>query len=172
LPDPIAEAMQAAGGKVSIVDFADFECPFCRMTHAELSPVLERRKDKVHVVRKHVPLRIHAHALDAARAGCCGENLGKGEEMANALFEAPPEELTPEGCEKLAAAHGLDVQKFRACIQDPATQARIDKDKETFRAVKGHGLPTLWVDGTKLEGAQSAEELAVSLDAAIQARHL
>ncbi len=170
LPSTIAEEMKRTGrGKVTVVDFIDFECPFCRMTHAELAPLLEQHKGKVRVVRKHVPLRMHPHAMDAAKAACCGESLGKGDEMADALFAAPPSELTPEGCERLAQAHGLDLDRFRACVKDPATATRIEKDKEAFRDVKGHGLPTIWIDTTKLEGAQDRETLASTLDEAIRA---
>ncbi len=170
LPATIADEMKRSGrGKVTVVDFVDFECPFCRMTHTELAPLLEQRKSKVRVARKHVPLRMHPHAMDAAKAACCGEALGKGDEMADALFAAPPEELTPEGCERLAKQHGLDVDKFRACVKDPATATRIEKDKEAFRDVKGHGLPTIWIDTTKLEGAQDRETLESTLDAAIRA---
>ena len=154
---------------MTVVDFVDFECPFCRMTHAELAPLLAQRKAKVRVARKHVPLRMHPHAMDAAKAACCGEVLGKGEEMADALFDAPPQDLTPEGCERIAKEQGLDLDAFRACVNDPATAERIEKDKEAFRAVKGHGLPTLWIDGTKLEGAQDRESLESTLDAAIRA---
>lgn len=167
VPEAIAEEMRRTGrGKVTIVDFADFECPFCRMTHAELAPILEKHKDKVRVVRKHVPLRIHPHAMDAARAGCCAEALGKGEEMADALFAA--EDLTREGCEKLAEKHGLDLARFRACVEDPATQARIEKDRETFRAVKGHGLPTIWINETRFDGAQDRATLEEAIEAAIR----
>ncbi len=170
LPAPIAEEMTSTGrGKVTVVDFVDFECPFCRMTHAELAPVLEQRRAKIRVARKHVPLRMHPHAMDAAKAACCGETLGKGDEIADALFKAPPDQLTPEGCESLAKAHGLDVDRFRACFKDPATVARIERDKEAFRASQGHGLPTIWVDATKLEGAQDRETLESTLDAAIRA---
>lgn len=170
VPSVITEEMKRTGsGKVTVVDFVNFECPFCRMTHAELAPVLESRKGKVRVARKHVPLRMHPHAMDAAKAGCCGEALGKGEEMADALFKAPPEELTLEGCEKIAQAQGLDLDRFRACVKDPATASRIEKDREAFRAVKGHGLPTIWIDGTPLEGAQDRETLQSTLDSAIHA---
>jgi uncharacterized membrane protein len=170
LPPVIAEEMRRTGkGRVTIVDFVDFECPFCRMTHAELAPLLEARRSKVRVARKHVPLRIHRHALDAARAGCCGENLGKGDEMADALFGAPPEELTPEGCERLAQRCGIDLDRFRACVQDPATTARIEKDKETYRAAQCHGLPTIFVDALRLEGAKDRSTLEEAIDAAIRA---
>ncbi len=170
VPAAIADEMRLTGrGRVTVVDFVDFECPFCRMTHAELAPLLAQRKDKVRVARKHVPLRMHPHAMDAAKAACCGEVLGKGDEMADALFEAQPQDLTVEGCERIAKEHGLDLDAFRACVNDPATAARIEKDKEAFRAVKGHGLPTIWIDGAKLEGAQDRESLASTLDAAIGA---
>lgn len=171
LPAPIAEEIRRTGrGRVTVVDFVDFECPFCRMTHDQFEPLLAKRKDKVRIARKHVPLRMHAHALDAARAGVCAEVLGKGDAMADALFSAPPEQITPEGCEKLAKEQGLDVERFRSCVRDPATEARIENDKEAFRASKGHGLPTIWIDTTKLEGGQDRATLEETLDAAIRAR--
>ena len=90
VPDVIArEIAQSPPGAVTVVDFADFECPFCRMTHAMLAPLLAEHRDRVRLVRKNVPLKQHSHALDAARAACCGDEMGKGEEMADALFSAP-----------------------------------------------------------------------------------
>lgn len=170
VPAVIADEMRKTPrGKVTVVDFVDFECPFCRMTHADLGPLLEARKDKVRLARKHVPLRMHPHAMDAARAACCGEKLGKGDEMAEALFTTPPAELTREGCESIAVKLGLDVTRFRECFTSAETEARIKADGETFRAAHGHGLPTLYIDGTKLEGAQEPEVLKSTLDSAIRA---
>ncbi len=172
-PPPVPEVVAAEmartpEGQVTVVDFADFECPFCRRTHAALAPVVEASKGRVRVVRKQVPLvRIHRYSLDAARAACCAESLGKGDAMADALFTAPVEELTPEGCARLAASLGLDRQAFRACVDDPKTDARIDADITAFRAAKGHGLPTLWIDGEKLEGMQSEESLKSAILGAI-----
>jgi predicted DsbA family dithiol-disulfide isomerase/uncharacterized membrane protein len=171
VPAVIAEEIEKTPrGKVTVIDFADFECPHCRRTHAALAPLLEERKDKVRVARKHVPLRMHPHAMDAARGAHCGEEMGKAEEMADALFEASKEELTKEGIEALAGKVGLDVAAFRECVRDARTDARIKSDSEAFRASEGKGLPTLWIDGTKLEGAQEAETLKRTLDAAIEAR--
>jgi predicted DsbA family dithiol-disulfide isomerase/uncharacterized membrane protein len=170
VPAAIAEEMRKTPrGKVTVIDFVDFECPFCRMTHAELGPLLAARKDKVRVARKHVPLRMHAHASDAARAAACAETMGKGDEVAESLFTANPGDLTREGCEKIAETHGLDVARFRACMTSPETEARIKADGEAFRAAQGHGLPTLFIDGTKLEGAQDPAVLESTLDTAIRA---
>jgi protein-disulfide isomerase len=161
LPPTIeAELAKTPRDQITIIDFVDFECPFCRMTHAALTPVLEAKKDRIRFVRKQVPLtRIHPHALDAARAACCGEALGKGDAMANALFEAPAEELTADGCAKLALSLGIDGDAFRACVGDPKTDARIQADSADFKASNGKGLPTIWIEGQKLEGMQPEEVL-------------
>ena len=170
VPAVIADEMRKSPrGRVTVVDFVDFECPFCRMTHADFGPILAKNKDKVRVARKHVPLRMHPHAMDAARAACCGEKLGKGDEMAEALFTAPTSELTPAGCEELALKQGLDLARFKECVSDPETDARIRADGETFRAAHGHGLPTLYIDGVKLEGAQEPSVLQSTFDGALRA---
>lgn len=170
VPAVIAEEMRKTPrGKVTVVDFVDFECPFCRITHAELGPMLAARKDKVRVARKHVPLRMHPHAMDAARAAFCGEAMGKADEVAEALFTSSPSDLTREGCEKIAETHGLDVARFRECIGSPETDARIKADGEAFRSVQGHGLPTLFIEGSRLEGAQDPAVLESTLDSAIGA---
>ncbi len=149
-----AEMARTPPGGITLVDFVDFECPFCRMTQAELAPILEAHRDRVRVVRRQVPLRMHPHALDAARAACCAERLGSGEAMANALFSAPVDQLTREGCEKIAQAVGLTLDPYRACVADPETDARIESDRAEFKAAGGHALPTLWIDGRQLVGAQ------------------
>src|SRR5262249_31983586 len=97
----------------------------------------------------------------------CGEVLGKGDAMADALFSAPVEELTPEGCEKIALSLGIDADAYRKCVVDPKTDARIQADQDAFKAAQGHGLPTLWIDEAKIEGAQPGEELERVVRAAI-----
>ncbi|MDB5220933.1 MAG: hypothetical protein JWO86_8860 [Myxococcaceae bacterium] len=170
VPPVVAEEMRKTPrGKVTVVDFVDFECPFCRMTHTDFAPLLAARKDKVRVARKNVPLRMHVHAMDAARAACCGEKLGKGDEIADALFAAPPAELTPEGLEQIAVKHGLDLARFKECFTSSDCEARIKADMDMFHAAGGHGLPTIFIDGMKLEGAQDPEVLKSALDRAIKA---
>lgn len=169
VPDVVLREIEMTPkGKLTIIDFADFECPYCRETHAELAPLLAEHKDRVRVIRKQVPLRMHPHANDAARAACCAEVLGKGEEVADKLFTVPTTELTPEGCEKIAKESGIDPDRFRACLADPSTDARIRADAEVWRAAKGHGLPTLWFGRNKLEGAQDRETMRATLDSALR----
>lgn len=152
-------------GEVTIVDFVNFECPFCRMTHSEIEPILESHRERVRLVRRQVPLQMHPHARDAARAACCGEQMGKGDAMADALFTS--EDLTPEGCEKIAERLGLPVAAFRDCVRSPATDASIDADKTEFKAAGGYALPTIWIDETPIVGAQGGEVVARALHDAL-----
>jgi predicted DsbA family dithiol-disulfide isomerase len=161
------ELAQSPPGVVTVVDFVDFECPFCRMTHAELRPLLEAHAGHVRLVRRQAPLRSHAHAMDAARSACCAEKLGKGDEMADALFTAPVEELTREGCEKIAQRVGLSLEPYRACVADPATDALISADKAEFQAADGYALPTLWIGEVQIVGAQPRERLEQALERAM-----
>ncbi len=142
--------------------------PLCRDTHAELTPVLARHRDKIRVVRKHVPLtRIHPHAMEAARAACCGEAMGKGDEVAERLMQTPADELTTDGCAKLAAEAGLDPARFQDCMKQSSTEERIKADSDAFRASGGHGLPTIWIDREKLEGGQDEATLEAAVSRAI-----
>jgi len=162
-----AQIARAPRGKVTVVDFVDFECPFCRMTHAEFEPMLEAHGERLHVVRRQVPLRSHPHALDAARAACCGEQLGRGDAMANALFAAPVEDLTREGCERIASGVGLALDPFRACVANPKTDESIEADRAEFNAAGGYALPTIWIGDVQLVGAQPREALAKTLHEAL-----
>jgi uncharacterized membrane protein/predicted DsbA family dithiol-disulfide isomerase len=170
-PAIAAEIARTPKGEVTVVDFVDFECPFCRMTQAELQPLLDAHEGRLRVVRRQVPLRSHTHALDAARAACCGERLGKGDAMAGALFASPVDDLTREGCEKLAEAVGISLDPYRACVADPKTDAQIEADRAEFKESGGYALPTIWIGEQRLVGAQPRDALAKALEAAlVQAR--
>lgn len=164
-PPPVPQAIRdelarTPAGDVTVIDFVDFECPFCRMTNAELEPVVEQHRDHLRVVRHQVPLRMHPHAMDAARAACCGEQLGKGDSMASALFTSPVDDLTAEGCEKIAQSVGLSLEQYRHCVTDPATDKSIEADRALFQATGGYALPTIWIGDTPLIGSQSREVIA------------
>jgi predicted DsbA family dithiol-disulfide isomerase/uncharacterized membrane protein len=161
------ELAQSPPGVVTVIDFVDFECPFCRMTHPELQAVLAAHPGHVKLVRRQVPLKMHPHAMDAARGACCGEKLGKGEAMADALYTAPAEELTPGGCEKIAERVGLSLESYRACVADPATDALIAADKAEFQAAGGFALPTLWIGEVQIVGAQPKERIEEALEGAM-----
>jgi len=162
-PDDEPSIMQApvaqVSGETTIVEYVDFECPFCRDMQGKLTKAIARVGKPVRIVRKMVPLPVHKHSFVAAIAWCCADSLGKGNEMADALFTADPAELTPEGCERMAQRIGITVESFRAAI--PAARQRIDADlAESDTAGVAH-LPTLEVNGTRVVGdSATVDQLA------------
>ncbi len=87
--------------------------------------------------------------------------------MANALFTAPVDELTRDGCEKIAQSVGLALDPYRACLADPATDQRIEADRAEFKASGGYALPTIWIDARQMIGAQPREVLEKAVDEAL-----
>ncbi|MEO8841591.1 MAG: vitamin K epoxide reductase family protein [Kofleriaceae bacterium] len=159
VPDVIQREQQA--GVATIVDFVDFECPFCRKLAPKLDAAIAMAQVPVRLVRKMSPLHIHPHAMTAALAWCCADAQGKGDEMAAALFAAPVDQLTPEGCEQLAVDVGCDRERYRDALADPATRERVVNDTADAKAAGVQGLPTIFIGTTGLGGADhEAAELA------------
>jgi protein-disulfide isomerase len=151
------QAARATRG-ATVVEVVDFECPFCRRMQAELTTALARARTPVRVVRKMLPLPMHPHAMPAALAYCCADAQGKGDAMAEALFAAPVDQLTPEGCELLAAGVGCDLERYRRDM--PAARDRVAAEMAEVRAAGVHALPTLFIGDARIEGASaSADEL-------------
>ena len=152
-PVPAGILAYYAPNKINVVEFADFECPFCRLLHPELKATLQPYGDRVHFVRLNMPLERHEHAKDAARAWVCAEPQGKGDAMAEALFAA--EDLTPSANRKQAEHLGLDVKRFDACTVDAKTDQRIDRESQVLKDAGFQGLPTTWIGGRMIVGAQA-----------------
>jgi uncharacterized membrane protein/predicted DsbA family dithiol-disulfide isomerase len=138
-------------GVVTVVELVDFECPFCRALAPRLADALRAARVPVRVVRKMVPLPMHPHAMPAALAWCCAAAQGKGDAMADALFAAPPDELTPNGCEKIAARVGCDLDRYRRDL--PAMAGKVAADMVDARAGGVRSLPTVFVGTQRLTGA-------------------
>ncbi len=162
LPEVVAREQRA--GEVVIVDFVDFECPHCRDLHGRLVQALARADVPVRVVRKMVPLPMHAYALTAALAWCCADAQGKGDAMAEALLAAPIEALSAPGCERLAGEVGLDMARYRADVASASMRARVDADVAAARAAGLRSLPTVYINDQAFVGAgASVDELVAAL---------
>ena len=163
IKDEMTVTQTRAPGSTTVVFFTDFQCPFCRRTHAALAPLLEGRR--VRVVLRHVPLPRHPDARSAARAAVCVENLAPEKTLsyAHALFSSP--DIGEAACEEIAIAQGVDRDAYRRCVSDSATDARIDRDTAIYDAVGGDGVPLLFVGRARLEGMQSRSSLEAALDA-------
>jgi protein-disulfide isomerase len=152
--------------KVNIVEFADFECPFCRLLHPVMKSVLSRYpEERIHFVRMNFPLpaNVHPNALPAARAHVCAEAQGKGEVLADVLFRI---DLEPRAIRRAAVATGLDVRAFDACIADTKTDARIEEQQKRLKDAGMQGLPTTYIGGERLVGLVDEADLIDAIESA------
>lgn len=147
---PLVRALYVPG-KLNVIEFADFQCPHCRSLHQILKPLLHEYGDRVHFKRLHMPLPFHTQARAAAAAALCAEDQGKGEPMADLLFER---RLGEEHYPAYARELGLDAQRFESCLKDPATDAKIEQDVARFRDSNLRGLPTTFIDQQRIGGAK------------------
>jgi protein-disulfide isomerase len=181
--DEIATTARVQPGATTVVFFTDFQCPFCRRTHAALQPLLEQRPGKVRLVIRHVPLPRHPDARSAARAAVCFETITAAprlhsenvapdatrttvlfQEYVHALMTSP--DLSEAACERIAEEHGVSRDAMQRGLSDSATDARLEKDLLLFDMVHGDGVPLLFIGKTRLEGAQSRSSLEAALEAA------
>ncbi|CAN5521014.1 hypothetical protein BH11MYX1_BH11MYX1_23280 [soil metagenome] len=168
-PSPVAGALETAEpiareqrpGVATVVDFVDFECPFCRRFAPTLDAAIANAKVPVRLVRKMTPLKIHPHAMAAAVAWCSAAAQGRGDAMAKALFAAPVDKLTPEGCEQLALEIGCELEKYRKTLADPATLERIKHDAADAKTAGVRGLPTIFI-GTRGMGGADYDQAALA----------
>lgn len=139
---PLTDRLAALSvpGKVSIIGFTDFQCPFCRKLHPELHALLERHKDQIHYERRMMPLAGHPGALPAAQAYLCTPEALR-ERAADFLYAAPDEALNPSGVLALAQSLKLDPARFTQCLTSPETEATLAADKDLYQNSGARGLP-------------------------------
>jgi protein-disulfide isomerase len=162
-PVPSAIAALYQPGKINVVEFADFECPYCRRLHGLLGPLLAEYGDAVHFVRAHRPLMNHQHADHAARAAICAEAQGKGEAMANALFELT---LSVESISRVAERLRLDPIAFDRCLASDATNAVLAHDAALLPDGELRGLPTTYIGSKQFVGVPTEAALRDALERA------
>jgi protein-disulfide isomerase len=132
--------------RVQIVEFSDFECPYCGKAHPALSKVIEEFDGQVNLAFKNFPLSGHKNALPAARAATAAQNQGKFWELADKLFEHQ-RELTAEKIRELAVEAKLDMAKFDADFASAEVDARVARDRKQGETLDIQGTPTLFVNG-------------------------
>jgi len=131
---------------VTIVAWADFECPFCRAVYPVLDELEKKYPSQVRIVYKFYPLGAHPHGEIAARAGVAAMLQGKFWEMHHVLFENQ-ERLEQTDLEGYAKKVGLDVAKFRADLGSKEVGDRIERDKKQADELGLDGTPFLFING-------------------------
>jgi protein-disulfide isomerase len=137
---------------ITIVEFGDSQCPFCRAAEGSVRQVLQQYGDKVKLVYMDFPLSFHSHAMDAARAGRCAADQGKFWQFHDALF-ADQRKLSPADLKATATKLGLDGKRFDACFDGDKHDAAIKADIAQGQSLGVSGTPTFFINGRELEGA-------------------
>lgn len=138
---------------VEIVEFSDFQCPFCSRVTPTLKQVEEEYGDKVRVVFKHFPLSIHPKAPAAHAAAEAAHRQGKFWEMHDRIF-GNQREMSPEKYVEYAQEIGLDVEQFKKDVDAAETKATIQRDAQQAAALSVRGTPGFFINGRFLSGAQ------------------
>jgi protein-disulfide isomerase len=142
---------------ITIIEFADFECPFCAMEAPILEKAWHERKTQIRFVYKFFPLAGHPHGEIAARAGIAAISQGKFWEMHDKMF-ANRDHLEQSDLDSYAKELGLDVARFHADMQAPATTERIARDKKLADTLEVKGTPTIYINGRDYDPKQDLNE--------------
>jgi protein-disulfide isomerase len=154
---------------VTIVEFSDFQCPYCRNVQPTLATVLPEFGADVRHVFKHYPLSVHTYALSSAVAAVCAHQQGRFWEFHDRLFAAPAS-IFGTGFEAavadVATQAGLDVPAWQACRVTDAATTTVGRDSLQGRNAGVGGTPTFAVNGVLLVGSRPAADFRAAIEAA------
>jgi len=145
-----------ADARVTIVEFSDFQCPFCRRMRAPMDGLLDEYAGQVRIVYRHFPLSSHPLAMPAAEASMCANEQGLFWPYRDLLFEHQ-EELSAETLRELAAQVELDLSAFDACVADSRYRGAVETDLAAGREAGVQGTPAYFVNGKPVFGAESVD---------------
>jgi protein-disulfide isomerase len=154
---PGAPVMGPADAPVTIVEWSDYQCPFCKRAHPTVEQVLTEFKGKVKFIYLDYPLPFHPMAMPAAQAVHCAEDQGKFWEYHKNLFEAPGD-LSKADLSKRATDLGLDAAAFEACTTSNKHDSLIKTNYDDGAALGVTGTPAFFINGRMLVGAQPIEQ--------------
>jgi len=154
-------------GVVTIVEFSDFECPFCARVQPTLKQVKDIYGDKVEIVYKHFPLSFHPNAQKAGEASECARDQGKFWEYHDILF-ANQDRLSVANLKQYAVQLGLDTTKFNECLDSNQKAAIVLKDMAEGQAAGISGTPGFLINGELLTGAQPLAAFQAVIDRKLQ----
>jgi protein-disulfide isomerase len=163
--EAIGPSMGPDNAPVTIVEFSDFQCPYCSKVEPTIKRVMADYAGKVRFVFRDYPLPFHEHAEKASEASHCAEAQDKNKywPMHDAMF-SNQDKLDVDGLKSLAKGIGLDEKKFAECLDSGAQKATVDANQKAGAAVGVQGTPHFFVNGHALNGAQPYEEFKKVID--------
>jgi protein-disulfide isomerase len=171
-PPPVDIALGAhtptagpADAPVTVVEFADFQCPYCQVMARSLHEVKSRMKDRpVKFAYMHFPLSFHAQARPAAEISQCATAQGKFWPMHDVIFENM-DKLDDDSLRGYAEKSGLDMSALDACLKEGAVKAQVQADYVAGEKAGVSGTPTLFINGHKYEGELDPAAIVAAIEA-------
>jgi protein-disulfide isomerase len=149
---------------VTIIEFSDYQCPYCRRAEPVIQQLLERYPTEVRFVFRHFPLdRIHSLARGAAEAAACANEQGRFWEYHRGLF-AVGAKFDAESLQQRASEAELDLEAFRICVEERRFQADIDADLADGRRAGVSGTPAFFVNGIRMDGARPLDDFVAIIE--------
>jgi predicted DsbA family dithiol-disulfide isomerase len=148
---------------VTIVEFSDFQCPYCVRARPTVNRVREVYGDQVRFAFRHYPLAFHEQAQKAGEAAACAGDQGRFWEMHDRLWESPGRLGVPD-LKEHAAALGLDAAAFGQCLDSGRHAALVQNDTQAGVALGVTGTPAFFINGRAVVGAQPFEAFAEVID--------
>ena len=145
-----------AEAQVTIIEFSDFECPYCRKLQPVLRRVLKRWPKEVRLVYKHLPLDRHRYAFGASKAAVCADKQGRFWEFHDALYREN-QDLSSQGMKSIAKSLGMELEQFEGCLRDEATRLAVQSDRALARRAGVTGTPTLFINEKRLRNVSQLE---------------
>ena len=152
-----------AAAPVTLVEFSDFQCPYCQRAQTVLKQLRSEYGDRLRMAFKQLPLGIHAQARFAAEVALCANDQGKYWEAREWLFSRR-DGMTPEAATQWAAGAALDTAAFSKCLTDHVHQTTIVKDIATANELATSATPAFFVNGRLLQGAQPIQAFREVID--------
>jgi predicted DsbA family dithiol-disulfide isomerase len=142
---------------VTIVEFGDFQCPFCREAESSLRAVMTRYPGQVRLVFRNLPLaNLHPNATLAAEAGVCAGHQGMFWQMHDAMYQ-DQSALGESALKDTAQRLGLKLDGFSACLADPGTKQELEGDRKAADELNVTGTPYFFINGRPLNGSVPVE---------------
>jgi len=152
-----------ANAPIELVEFSDFQCPYCYRAHPTVKQVLNTYGNKVRFVYRNYPLPNHPNAFPAAEAAQCANEQGQFWAYHDRLF-ADQTKLSDADLKASAAALGMDANRFNACFDSHKYKDRVDADMRAGNEAGVNGTPAFFINGRMLSGAQPYDEFKRVID--------
>lgn len=158
-----------ANAAIEMIEFSDFQCPYCQRANPTVARVLNTYGDKIRFTYRHYPLPSHPNARPAAEAAQCANEQGRFWEYHDRLF-AHPNQLGAVDLKQHAAAVGLDTAKFNSCVDTRKYQSDVDTDVQAATEAGVDGTPAFFINGRMISGAQPYDVFKRVIDEELAAK--